>query len=220
MSSGNALYADELSYEALIASFHHSKNEAFEKAKAEGRYIFLIGGRSTCPNCRATVEAAHSGEVNQLIQESYVVWYIDWDTVKNSNNPNVEGKNYVDKALEEGIKSLPALFIIEPETETVLYLKWGKHDKANLSSFLNVQNRPVANEITVLSPNKIYIAQNTLFISNNNLDERITIYTLTGQMVSSFLKKETDQTIDATAFPKGVLILTSSAGWSSKLVNK
>lgn len=218
--SCNALHADELSYDALIASFHKSKTEAFEKAKAEGKYVFLMGGRSTCGNCRATVEAIHTGEVDQLIKESYVIWYIDWDAVKNSTNPNTEGKYYVDKALEEKIGSLPALFIIEPETENPIDFKWGKHEKAALSTFLDIEDRPVANEAIELSPNKTSIVDNTLFVSNNNANETITIYTLTGQFVSSFLKKETEQTFRTTGFPKGVLILSSSAGWSTKLMNK
>lgn len=221
--SGHPLHAERPTYDELIEAFYKKKAEAFERAKAEGKYVFLMAGRTTCSNCRGTLESIHTQAVQSILNDSYVIWYFDWETVKNGKT-DTEGKNYVDTALDMGITVLPALYIIKPETdtepETLCKFAWGKHSEAKLTTFLDIENQPVANESITLSPNKLYISENTLFISNNNANETITIYTISGQVVNSFHKKNTDETLSVKTFPKGVLIIKSSAGWSSKFLNK
>jgi trans-2-enoyl-CoA reductase len=57
-----------------------------------------------------------------------------------------------------------------------------------------------------------------LQISNQTNDEQISVYTLAGKQIASVRKKETTIQIDASSFPKGVLIVGSSAGWNSKII--
>lgn len=223
--SSNMLHAEEPpveepSYDELIEPFYKSKSEAFEKAKAEGKYVFLMAGRNTCSSCYRTAAAILTEEVQAIIKESYIVWYIDWDYTK--RNHFAEGRIYYEAIVgrNEG-KNLPATCIIDPEIpEEVLHFDFQQNTIALLISFLSIENRPVANETIALHSNKAYISENTLFISNENSNETITVYTMTGQVVSSFQKRETEKTVDTKAFPKGVLIIKSSAGWSAKLISK
>jgi|GEM_PF-6767869 Highly conserved protein containing a thioredoxin domain len=217
--STNFLHAQESSYDELIEPFYQSKTEAFDKAKAEGKYIFLFAGRTTCSSCEASLKAIQSEEIQAIIEESYVLWYIDWDYTKRERYS--EGRFYYEAVannLPPG--NLPATYIIDPENpEEILSFNLQRNSIALLTDFLDIEDRPVANETIALPDNKVYISGNTLSISNNNANETIAVYTLTGQQVSSFQKNQAEGTWNAASFPKGVLIIKSSAGWSSKLMN-
>lgn len=218
------LPVEDPSYKELIEPLLKSKIKAFEKAKAERKYVFLFAGNDGCGNCKEVAQLISKGETSLLLKESYVSWYIDWHSVKNNPDPNTEGKNYVDEARAQGIKYLPALFIIKPETETepetIIKFEWGKHPEEKMIAFFDIENRPVSNETITFDSNKTYISENTLFISNNLLNETITVYTTSGQVVASFKKQNTDEMVNTTNFPKGILIIKSSSGWSSKLLNR
>mgnify|MGYP000880616297 CR=1 FL=1 len=200
----------------------NSQQEVFAKAKAEGKYIFLFGGRSTCPNCQKTLSNIADAEVQSIIEKNYVLWYIDWDSVKQSTNQNFEGKYYVNKALAAGIKFLPALYIIDPnDSENILRFESEYHDINTMKLFLTITGLPpVANEHINPTSNKVSFSANTLSISNDLANETITVYTVAGQTVSSLVKKGATETFDATSFPKGVLIIRSSEGWTAKALNR
>lgn len=222
-----SLQAQELTYEELIESWIKSKDEAFEKAKAEGKYVLLFAGRTTCGSCKASLKAIKEGEdIQAIIKESYVLWYTDWDQMK--TNTQHEARAYFNEynvaAGKDTVlakKILPGMFIIDPENpEKSVTLDFAVNTSEKLIAFLDISGRPVSNEIINVTPQQVYLASNTLTVSNNISNETITVYTITGQRITSFLKKGTDESKDATSFPKGVLIVSSSAGWSNKVLNR
>lgn len=200
--------------------WYYTKAEAFEAAKAEGKYVFLIGERPTCGNCQAVLGFIEEKAVQEIITESYILWRFDWDS--NKTNPESDAKDYIAEILANTtFKVLPALFIINPEIpEKCLTYAYGYHNVEKLTAFFDIEGRPVSNEEVPLAANNIFIDGNTLTISNATPDETITVYTIGGQKVATAVKKGTQMTINAGAYPKGVLIVSSSAGWSGKVLNK
>jgi hypothetical protein len=91
-----------------------SKETAVSIAKAEGKYILLLGGRETCPNCQYminTVFESTSPPIKDLIEQSYIPWYCDVDN-------STEWQDY---ASGLGGFTLPLICIIDPnESDTYL----------------------------------------------------------------------------------------------------
>ena len=75
----------------------------------------------------------------------------------------------------------------------------------------------VSNELTVASSPKAYIAGNTLYIHAAQT-EQVSVYTLTGIKLYESTVSAGATTIDAAAFPQGVLIVKGS-GWAKKVIN-
>lgn len=199
-----------------------SKDEAFNKAKQEGKLVFLLGGRAICGNCKAAVNFLNESSVLQpILEESYVLWYSNWDEM--SSNSDADAYSYAKEYLESGLTGyLPRMFIIDPENpEPSLVIVTGYHSESQLKTLLDMEGRPVANEkVAIEAETSVSIANNTLTISNNIANETIRVYTLAGAPVASFTKNETVKTADASSYPKGVLIISSSEGWTNKAVNK
>lgn len=211
---------EEPTYDELLNDFHKSKADAFEQAKTEGKYVFLFAGRPTCASCKSALKAIQTVEVQSIIEDSYIPWYIDWDYTK--TNQLAEGRYYYEAVLDSIVgKILPITYIIDPEhPEEIIAFDCARNKPALLLEFLDIADRPVSNETITVQANKTYITNNTLFISTNNSNETITVYSITGQIVASFQKKNTEETLNTKSFPKGVLIIKSSAGWTNKLINE
>jgi thioredoxin-related protein len=59
-----------------------SKETAVSVAKAQRKYILLLGGRETCGNCqymKYTVCESTSPAIKDLIEQSFIPWYCDVD---------------------------------------------------------------------------------------------------------------------------------------------
>ncbi|MDD4515284.1 T9SS type A sorting domain-containing protein [Massilibacteroides sp.] len=218
--SSQILHAEDKSYQDLIKLFNTSKTEVFKQAEAEGKYIFLFAGRIGCKKCIETLESINAESNKSILEKEYVLWYIDWDKVSNTTNLTIEGKNYVEEAKRKGIEDLPALFIINPyEPEESVSFVSGWNNEKEINTLLTSQGRPVSNEMIETTSVNISLSGNLLYISNNILCETVSIYTITGQKVTSFAK-ETTETVNAKILPKGILIIKSSAGWNTKILNK
>lgn len=119
----------------------NSQKEVFANAKAEDKYIFLFAGRSTCPNCQKTLININDTEIQSIIDDSYILWHIDWDSVKQSEDKETEGKFYVEEARTIGFKVLPAIFVIDPHNpEAILKFESGLHSVDELKTFLNIED--------------------------------------------------------------------------------
>jgi len=75
----------------------------------------------------------------------------------------------------------------------------------------------VSNELTGVASPKTYIAGNTLYIHATQT-EQVSVYTLTGIKLYESTVSAGVTTIDAAAFPQGVLIVKGN-GWGVKVVN-
>ena len=57
-----------------------SRDAAFEKARSEGKKVFVVCGRDTCLNTQGTRENCNNLVVKQLLNKNYVCWYNLYDT--------------------------------------------------------------------------------------------------------------------------------------------
>ena len=186
--------------------WYKNKDEVFRLAKEQNKYIFKLVGKSTSPKSKKLLKQLYESSIAQLLIDNYILWYSD-DT---QETQTLSG--------DEDVKSLPYISIIYPETpDELLEEKWGIQEDEALEDMLKAYT--VSNEKILPNPAKVAIWGNTLFISNQTSNEQITIYSLTGQNVTSFYKNDFTASIDVSKFPKGVLIIRSSAGWSAKVIN-
>lgn len=205
-------------------TWYSTKAEAFEKALSEGKYVFLFAERDGCGNCKEVKRIMTEEEdVMKILEESYVVWDIKWD--KEAVKPNSEARIYINEVNKlEDFKTLPALFIIDPEKpEKSLNIGHGGQNIKKMIALIDIEGRPVtpvSNEKISIVSNKAYISGNNLYVSNTISNEKISVYTVSGQLVTSFIKNGTDATFNTSALSKGVLLLSSSEGWSQKILNR
>jgi len=85
-----------------------SRSEAVSRAKAEGKYIFLVAGLNTCGKTSAT--RANCDAVGDLLAEKCVPWY------NNLNTSSAETKDY--RTGLTGQIPLPIVCIINPQKES------------------------------------------------------------------------------------------------------
>ena len=130
------------------------------------------------------------------MEDNYILWYISDDSEQNG-------------------KTLPCISIIDANNPDNNFSKWGYQDVESLENMLNTHT--VSNDV-IVSDKNIIIQGHVLLITNEFTDEKIQIYTLTGQLVTSVFKNDNMVQIDASRFPKGVLLVYSSTGWSTKII--
>lgn len=82
---------------------------------------------------------------------------------------------------------------------------------------VNVNRWGVGNEQLEDSNTAVYITGNTLYIQTAQT-ETITIYAINGSKLCEATVQPGTTTIDASAFPQGVLIVKGSSGWVKKVV--
>ena len=87
-----------------------------------------------------------------------------------------------------------------------------------ISYTLYYYEKEVSNESVSTIQATAYIAGNTLYISTAQ-KEQISIYSVTGSKLYETTASVGLTTIDATAFPQGILIVRGSAGWGVKVKN-
>lgn len=93
-----------------------NRAEAFTSARAQGKMVFLLGGRPSCNNCtyiRETVVNATNPPLNQMMEECFVAWYCNCDANTNEQEPYEAGL---------GGYSLPLMCWIDPDIRLGAYL--------------------------------------------------------------------------------------------------
>ncbi|MDR0796749.1 MAG: thioredoxin family protein [Tannerella sp.] len=200
-----------------VKNWNKDKDEVFKLAKEQGKFILLFAGRESCGNCQHTSDVFNDPErpLKQIIDDNYICWY--------SNTPSSRvyeenAREYIDQILALRPSALPLLSVINPhEPGKNVAILWGKQDVETLKKMLSAYT--VSNE-TIRSENNVTISGNVLYITNRTKNEQIYVFTLSGQHVASFDKKEYHTAFNASHFPKGILVIHSSTGWSVKIINQ
>ena len=183
--------------------WHENINEVLQLAKEQKKYVFKLVGKSTSPNSKKLLKQLYESPFEQLLTDNYILWYSSDISESGSQTEAV---------------TLPYISIIDPEKpDELLEENWGVPEAEILEEIL--KSYTVSNENILPNPTKAAIWDNTLLISNQTSNEQITVYSLTGQSIASVRKNDTSVSIDASKFPKGILIIRSSAGWTSKVLN-
>ena len=201
--------------------WHEDKDEVFKIAKEQGKLIFLLVGRETCGNCQGTRRLLNEEPLRPIVDDNYIMWFSDRD----NNDRKAEVKIYTDKFdIQSKIQSmlLPFLYIIDPnEPEKYLVAEWG-YDKVKAPEILMtlIVEHTTSNDFVFEPEQKVFLSYGTLNIYNNMQDEYIFVHSIEGKFITSFHKKDNRLTIDASRFPKGILVVSSSKRWSSKIINR
>ena len=186
-------------------TWYEDKDDVFSLAKEQGKNIFKLVGRPTSPNSRSVMKQLTAEPLKELLDDNYILWY-------SSDDSDVQIRS-----LEEtpNLHTLPYISIIDPDAPNdILDVVWGNAAVETLEEF--IKSNIVSNEI-ITSDNIVTVINNVLYISNQTNNEQIQVFTLTGQPIVSIRKNDYAIKIDASNFPKGVLIVHSSIGWSKKI---
>lgn len=193
-----------------------TKDYAFEQAQESGKQLFLFCWSPTCGICEDTRDSLFIEPFSGIIEKDYIIWYSNY----RESHLKAEAQSYIDEIKNEA-KLLPMLFIIDPENpEKSLRSGWGRKNKEELEVFLTGDDGSVSNEAINTASTQVYISNNTLTISNDISSETIRVFDISGQQIDTFIKKEIQLNQPVSNYPKGVLIIHSSAGWTTKVVNK
>lgn len=205
-SIGSKAFADDEN-----AIWHESKEEAFAIAKEQNKYVLLILGHNKCDNCNIMKAALiNRPELKEIVDKSYILWYCD-------TNKSDEGNVY-DQMYPSAF--IPLVCIIDPnDPMSPLHHSNGFISARNLKTLLE-DKQPTANKNISDATTQAYVSNNMLTVSNTFSDEVISIYSLNGQLVDLFPKKEYSITRVISSLPKGLLLISSSEKWARKILNK
>jgi hypothetical protein len=94
----------------------------------------------------------------------------------------------------------------------------------SLSELVEIlENEYVANEkVTnnIKGGTNVFVSSNRLVVNTANANETISVYSLVGSLVDKFQKTEQNLSRDASSYPSGILIVSSSSGWTKKIINR
>ena len=88
--------------------------------------------------------------------------------------------------------------------------------RLNIALTVNVDRSDVANELYGESGSVVYISDNTLFIKVDKT-EKVAVYAIGGTLLYTETVQPGTTMIDATAFPKGVLVVSGNS-WAKKVI--
>ena len=194
--------------------WYEDRDEAFALAKEEGKFVLLLYGKTKCDNCNAAKEHISKAPIDKIISDYFVLWFCDYDILEK----RAQGVGY--QEFYEGSIFLPLLCVIDPEKPMpALSYSTGGKTAREIENILKA-NQPTANENITTIFNEVYVVDNELVVSNINVNETISIYTISGQMIDSFVKRDNIITRNIRSYPKGILLVCSSQRWTVKVVNQ
>ncbi len=118
-----------------------SRATAFSRARAQGKKVFLICGRDTCPNTMSTRNySCEDSSVKRYLQNDYVCWY------NNCEEQYEEAYQYFTRG-DVG-NTLPFIAVIDAANDRALAAEGGYHSASDLSLMLE----RVANGIVFPAP--------------------------------------------------------------------
>ena len=118
-----------------------SRGTAFSLARAQGKKIFLVSGRDTCPNTAATRNfSCEDASVKRYLQNDYVCWYNDCDAQYE------EAYKYFSR--NDVGNTLPFIAIIDAASDRALAAEGGYHSASDTCLMLE----RVANGIVIPEP--------------------------------------------------------------------
>ena len=196
-------------------TWYLTKKDAIDVAREEGKYIFFMWGRSVCHRCDEFKKDAAWCFLKPIIDKHYVLWYSDGDKY-DRDSPEVS--DYF-SSLPKGIVPQPVLCVIDPSDPTKAYgIRTGAYDIDDLTAMLEqyVSNDYISDTEKVF----VYVSGNNLVIQGDFKEEVIYVYSVTGTLVDQFIKEEYSFYRSLSAYPKGILFINSSSGWTRKIVVK
>jgi hypothetical protein len=140
-----------------------------------------------------------------MLEDNYILWF------------TTEVKETTASTYAEDSPVLhPYISIIYPDLwDTKLESSFGYQDAKALETI--IKKYTVSNE-TIIADNQVTVSGNIIQITNRNSKEQIKIFSLSGQQVASIRKNGYTAQIDASSYPKGVLVVAGSSGWSKKII--
>ena len=114
-----------------------SRSTALARARAEGKNIFLISGRDTCPNTMGTRNySCEVPDVKRHLIKNYVCWYNVIDRQASESQKYFSGFSVGD--------TLPFIAVIDAEKDATLAAEGGYHDATDLLLLLGRAAKEVA----------------------------------------------------------------------------
>lgn len=197
-------------YEGLL--WYLDKKEAFDTATVQGKQVVLFWGTNTCGVCNRVKKNLATESVKTILNDHYILWFCD-AKVYGKNSPEVS-----DYLSELTYIPYPAICVIDTFDITVGYgLTTGEQSANKLKTTLT---RYVDNEQILRDDESIYVyaSGEKLIIKNEIQKEVIHLYTISGALVDCFSKIEYEITKDISGYSKGIYLVTSTSGWTRKVV--
>ena len=207
------------------------KSVAIKAAQTQGKQIFLLWGAEWCPDCKWVKQKLSEPPLNSIINEKYVLWFSDNDTYKYDSE---EVGVYLTFLKDVPRKYFPVNCIIDTSDLTVANrFMFGPDFSLNNTAIYSYEINLYYKELTAMlngnvgndifsnendSDVIIFVADNNIIIKSKPLAEIISVFTLTGSLVDRFQKTENEIKRDLSKYPKGILIVAGSSGWSKKVV--
>jgi len=147
--------------------------------------------------------------IKSILEEKYILLFIElttpmvWPYSEEVGDPTVP----------------PYIRITNPADWSYMWTESGLQNLETLEQLLNEAIVPNEN-VSSQQDNNVFIHKNSLYVSNHTNNEIIKVFSVMGQQVYAFQKKDYQVTIDASLFPKGILIISSSQGWNVKIINQ
>ena len=197
-----------------------NKATAFELAKEQGKFVFLLVGLEFCPKCLNAIDLLNKEPFRSIVDDNYIMWRNHWSNTDTRTEVNIYTDEFFELAQTQTL-SFPFLYIINPdEPGKTVASKWMptmEEAPDALAALLNTHT--TSNDQPTILEQKAFISGNTLNIFSDMSDEKIYVYSIDGKYVTSFYKKDNQLSVDASNFPKGVLVIYSSKKWSLKIIN-
>ena len=220
---------DSTTYNGM--NWYLKKSVAIREAKAQNKKIFLLWGRETCPDCQWVKKKLSEAPFKDILDKYYVLWFSNSLEYKFNSEELID---YLSVLNDVSPRYIPHLSVIDISDEKVTQgFIYGpdfslNNEAANsyqIKQYYNAMsaliNDHVGNDIINNSNDsgvKISVADNNITIKSKPLAEIISVYALTGSLVDRFHKTEYEITRDLSNYPKGILIVAGSSGWSQKVV--
>ena len=189
--------------------WYEDEETALNLAKEQNKYVFKLIGKGASPNSQQLMKQLNVDPLKKLLENNFILLYI------NASEANIDIKT-LSGEVGTTAKSFPYITIMYPVyPDVMLFESWGIQKTSTMESILKTY--PVSND-NILQDNKVNVLNKTLYISNQTNNEQIYIFTLTGKQIASVRKNHTTFQMDVSSFPKGMLVVYSSAGWNLKIV--
>jgi hypothetical protein len=203
----------EENYEGM--TWYLKKSVALDSSTSQGKQVFLVWGRTTCGNTIYVRQRLGLEPLKSIVDEHYILWFADYEKYKR-NSPEVSDylsglPNYVE---------FPAICIIDTFDVKIPYgLQTGFKTASALQELIL---RYVGNDYLAEAEPAVhvYISGNYLVIEHEIPNETVSVFSMTGGLVDRYRKNESPTMRDLSAYPKGVLIVAGSVGWTKKIVNR
>ena len=212
-------------------NWYLKKSAAFKAAREQGKHIFLIWGFDTCPDCQWLKRKLSEPPFRDIMDKNYVPWFSDcFANVVDSEEVGVYltalkdvSRHYVPFIclIDKEDLSVQKTFMYGPDFELNNVTKYkDKIDKYYEDLTALIYNH-VSNDNIYdgnIPDGAVYVVDNNLVIESKSADETVSVFALTGSLVDRFHKTEYNITRNLSGYPKSVLIVTGSSGWTKKVI--